>query len=462
MPRNRREPKRRRFGIRFQITFAATLVVAATLALSGIALILLVQQSLVGSLDAAATARARDVASLANAGTLPSIIPNAGEESSLVQIVDSSGAVIASTQNVSGERAVLAVPPRTGGPVARTVSQSSVGAGEFRVMAVPVQLVSGPGWIYVATSLAQTSAAIRSLIVLVSTGLPAIVFVVAWTVWRSVGQVLKPVDAIRQRASLIGGANLSERVPVPDTGDEIALLAATMNEMLQRLETAAARQSQFVGDASHELKSPLTALRAQVEVALAHPDPDGPRPVLTLVREQATRMSVLIDDLLFLAKSTEVAPVLNTLVDLDELVLQEAHRVRELGGPAVEITSISAARVLGSQRDLSRMLRNLGDNAHDHAHSRIAFTLTTDAAQATITIADDGPGIPLESREQVFDRFTRLDDSRARNSTGGGSGLGLAIARQIADSHGGTVTIRDPEAGSSGAVFVIRLPLAPA
>ncbi len=459
MPRTRRKA-RRRLGIRSQVTFAATLVVAAALALSGIALILLVQQSLVGSLDAAATARARDVASLANAGSLPTIIPNGGEESSLVQIVDSSGTIVASTQNVAGERAILSSPPQPGAPVARTISQSSVGAGEFRVIAVPVTLSSGPGWIYVATSLAQTAAAIRSLILLVSTGLPLIVLVVAWTVWRAVGQVLKPVDAIRQRASTIGAENLSQRVPVPATGDEIARLAVTMNEMLHRLDAAATRQSRFVGDASHELKSPLTALRAQVEVALAHPDPEGPAPVLTTVRDQATRMSVLIDDLLFLAKSTEVAAPLDTLVDLDELVLQEAHRVRELGSTVVEIVSISAARVVGSHRDLARMLRNLGDNAHDHARSRIAFSLATDGGEATITVADDGPGIPVESRERVFERFWRLDDSRARNSTGGGSGLGLAIARQIADGHHGSLTIEDPHPGDSGIVFVIRLPLA--
>jgi signal transduction histidine kinase len=231
-----------------------------------------------------------------------------------------------------------------------------------------------------------------------------------------------------------------------------------MNEMLDRLEASATRQEQFIGDASHELRSPLTALRTQVGVALAHPDLEHTRELLTAVDTQTQRMSTLIESLLLLARTSETPPGSHTDVDLDDLVLDEARRLRAIGGLRIHTAALSAARVRGSAADLSRMLRNVGDNAHDHAGSAITIALTTDHGTAELSVADDGPGIPATDRERVFDRFTRLDQARARSSSGGGSGLGLAIARQIAEAHGGSITINDGGEGE-GTVFTIRLPL---
>ena len=440
---------------------AATVVVAVTLVVSCVALVILMHQFLVSGLDATELARAREVAAQASAGGLSGVIPSTARDSSLVQVLDASGRVIASTADIAGQDPVLTPPPvlRQTTTITLAVSPLDTG-GEFRITAEPVTLKTGTGWVYVANSLSQVDAAISGLITLFAVGLPPIVVVVAIIAWLAVRQSLRPVEEIRRRAAAIGAADLAQRVPVPGGRDEIAQLAMTMNDMLERLELAAVRQRQFVGDASHELRSPLTALQAQVEVALAHPDDAGSALVLTRMRDQVNRMAMLIEDLLFLARSTETAPmILETPVDLDELVLAEAQRLRDLGGPAVQVASLDAARVVGSFRDLTRMLRNLGSNAHDHARSTVTLSLTGDEHEARITVADDGPGIPPGARERIFARFSRLDDSRVRNSTGGGSGLGLSIARQIVVATGGTLVVQDRADGARGAAFVVRIPL---
>jgi signal transduction histidine kinase len=172
-------------------------------------------------------------------------------------------------------------------------------------------------------------------------------------------------------------------------------------------------------------------------------------------------MSTLVDDLLFLARSAESAPVsVAGIVDLDELLLGEVQRLREAGGPAVELVGVRAARVNGSERDLARMLRNLTENAREHASSEVALQLRLTDDLAEIVVIDDGAGIREEDRERVFERFTRLDDARARNARGGGAGVGLSIARQVARDHGGSIVVTSRPDGASGAAFVVRLPVA--
>ncbi|WP_166671166.1 sensor histidine kinase [Cryobacterium psychrophilum] len=443
------------------MTLTASSVVALMLLASGITLVVLLQQSLIASLDAAATDRAQTVASLVAGGDLGPTVTNTGSESSLVQVVDSSNSVVAATSSIDGQEPILAQPPSGGVTTVLSLDRMPAGDGPFRVVAAPVRLPTGSGWVYVATSTLQVDAAVGNLAALFGVGLPLVLLIVVWALWRAVGQVIRPVDAIRRRASSIGGEDLSQRVPVPERSDEIASLAVTMNEMLERLEGAALRQRQFVGDASHELRSPLAALQVQVEVALAHPEDPGSALILEDVHGQVVRMSALIADLLFLARSAEGAPRRATsLVDLDDLVLSEMQRLRELGGRAVELDGVRAARVEGSERDLARLLRNLGDNARDHARSLVSIRLTTTEKWAEFSVTDDGDGIRAEDRDRVFERFTRLDDARSRTVRGGGAGVGLSIVRQIVRDHHGTITIEDRPDGQAGAVFLVRLPLA--
>lgn len=458
-------------GVRVRVTAATALVVAVTLILAGIALTFLVRQSLVDGIDNLLGSRADQVAALATSTAgISATIPATAQQSSLVQVVDEKGNVIAATANMHDDDnnakfrdPVLENPPASRRTTISTLTELPMDHTDpFRILAKPVTLKRGAGWVYVATSLTPVESAAGTVTTVFAIGLPLVLLVVMVTVWWAITHAFRPVEGIRRQASAIGAANLTERVPVPRSRDEIARLASTVNAMLDRLEDAATRQNQFIGDASHELRSPLAALRAQVEVALAHPEPVEATRVLALVRDQTVRMTTLTEDLLFLARSTEPgAMVLPAAVDLDELVLAELHRLRSSGNLTATVVALDAARVTGSQRDLARALRNLTDNARNHARSEVRLALRTANAVAEITVSDDGNGVAAADRERLFERFSRLEESRERNLSGGGFGLGLAIARQIAHAHGGTLTAHDRADGRNGAEFLLRIPMDP-
>jgi signal transduction histidine kinase len=241
---------------------------------------------------------------------------------------------------------------------------------------------------------------------------------------------------------------------VAPTADEIGRLARTMNEMLDRLEAASERQRHFVADASHELQSPLTSFRAQLEVALAHPAATDWAVLAADLLADSERMERLVRDLLFLARvdSTPAPPAADP-VDFDDIVLDEAARLRAGTRVRLDTSRVSAAPVRGSRDELTRLTRNLLENAARHAASTVCVGLTYSGETAQLVVEDDGPGVPPEQHERIFDRFVRIDDARSRHS--GGTGLGLAIVKAIAERHGGTVAVQN---GCGGARFVVRLP----
>jgi signal transduction histidine kinase len=436
-------------------------VVALTLAAGGVVLVLLLQQLLISGLDDSQTARAVELSSQASAGNLKGVIPGPAADTSLAQVISATGEVIASTANVSGESPILSRHPTARIRTAQSITDSPLDTGApFRLVAEPVNLPDGKGWIYVASSLAQIDAAVNQLRTLFIVAIPVVVLFIGAIAWFAVRQSLRPVEGIRRRAAAITSADLSQRVPIPFGTDEIANLAATMNDMLSRIERSAIRQQQFVGDASHELRSPLAALQIQMDLAISTQRSGENSIALIEMREQVARMTILIDDLLFLANSNEPTPMtLPAQVDLDEIVFEEGRRLRALGGPSVTTKVFNAIRVRGSFRDITRMLRNIGDNAHDHADSAIEITLKINGEFAEIHVVDDGAGIDEHDRESIFARFSRLDDARVRDTRGGGSGLGLSIARQIVESSGGTIAVQSRADESRGAEFVVRLPL---
>jgi signal transduction histidine kinase len=229
-----------------------------------------------------------------------------------------------------------------------------------------------------------------------------------------------------------------------------------MNTMLGRLETASTRQRQFVSDASHELRSPVAAIRADLEVALAEGDRADWPSVATAVLAEESRLEALLADLLILAAGDEAPPPPDgATVDLAALARAEAERSHTV---PVTVAGDVTATVPGSREQLARVVTNLVDNAARHARSRVTIAVAVAASpagdRARLTVDDDGPGVPVADRERVFERFTRLDDARARD--GGGAGLGLAVVRSIAERHRGTAHI---EAGPlGGAHAVVDLP----
>jgi signal transduction histidine kinase len=286
-------------------------------------------------------------------------------------------------------------------------------------------------------------------------GLPILLVVAALTTWLVVGRALAPVESIRREVDAISSADLDRRVPSPPGNDEIARLATTMNDMLGRLERGQARQRRFVADASHELRSPVASIRQHAEVAQAHPDRITVGALAETVAAENLRVERLVDDLLLLTRADEHTLQLQQRpVDLDDLVFEEAQRLRDGTSLRVDTTRVSAGRVSGDRAALWRALRNLGDNAVRHASSQVAFTLAEQNGAVVLDVDDDGPGIPLADRQRVFERFVRLDDARARDA--GGSGLGLAIVAEVVNAHRGTIAIDD--SGLGGARFEVRLP----
>jgi signal transduction histidine kinase len=284
--------------------------------------------------------------------------------------------------------------------------------------------------------------------------IPIIMVALGTLVWWLVGRTLRPVEDIRSEVAEIGSTGLHRRVPGSGSGDEIDRLAGTMNEMLSRLETSIARQQRFVADASHEMRNPLTRIRSTIEVALSTDD-DFHDEIARDVLEEVIGLQHMVEDMLFMARADagHGKPVFKRL-DLDDVVLREARRIRAHERVEVDMSSVSAAQVDGDAGQLGRAIRNLLANAERHAAAKVRIALTETDGMAVLTVADDGPGIPIEHAEEIFERFTRLDESR--NADSGGTGLGLPIAREVAQIHGGSVELVVGD--GLGATFRMMIP----
>jgi signal transduction histidine kinase len=308
-------------------------------------------------------------------------------------------------------------------------------------------------------SLDEVNSTVDNVSTIMYVAVPILIALVALAAWYFTGRALKPVEAIRSEAESITGSTMHRRVPEPDTDDEVGRLARTMNAMLGRLEDSSQRQRQFVSDASHELRSPLASIRTNLEVALRNRDTAHWPSVASRVLAEDERMEDTVSELLDLARLDEApggTPVSSLPeVDLDELVHDETVRDHAV---LINTTRVSAGRVHGRREQLSRVVRNLLDNADRHARTMVAIELHNDSDTGIVELVvdDDGPGIAPADRERVFDRFTRLDDGRARDA--GGLGLGLSMVKTIVEQHGGTVTIGDAPLG--GARITVALPAA--
>ena len=313
--------------------------------------------------------------------------------------------------------------------------------------------VGQPVTIYVGVSLRQLQHTVAMVRILFAAGLPCVLTLVAATTWFTVGQALRPIEAIRREVADISERALNRRVPEPPVNDEVGRLARTMNRMLDRLEQFTVRQRRFVADASHELKSPLAATRSDLERVLAHPEQSDWEEVASGLLLDNAKMSRLVDDLLYLARhdSSDQPPV-RSLVDFDAIVRSELRR-RPPERVRIDTSRITPCELVGDPDQLARVVRNLVDNAVRHARETVVVTLAETDGNVTLTVADDGPGIPPADHERIFHPFTRLDTSRSRDT--GGAGLGLAIVRDIVRAHRGSVTVEDNE---PGARFVVRLP----
>lgn len=429
-----------------------------------VVLVSLIRAELTQTVQTTIATRAEDLAQLARTDSMPGLIPTS--RGVTAQIIDADGRILASTGDIEGQGPITTVDAKPGEVMTITLSsldqsddddQDQRGEGDDDgpyLTAITGIDGTTSARVIVAASLATVEDTAAALVPLLVGGIPLLAIVVAATTWLLAGRTLRPVRAMTAEAGRITVTDLGRRIPLPAPDDEIRQLGETLNLMLDRLEHSVARQRRFVADASHELKSPVASLLTMSEVASQHPERITPVRFAADVGTEARRLSLLIDDLLTLARSDEGAFTLEPVAfDLAQLVTEETAHLA--ANPiAVNLEQVTTSAVVADRRRIAQVVRNLVDNAARHAHTRIWIEVGQTDGGAELVVADDGPGIPQPDRERVFDRFVRLDDSRSRSQ--GGTGLGLAVAQAIVHAHGGTIDITDhPQ--YPGAVVRIRL-----
>ena len=336
-------------------------------------------------------------------------------------------------------------------------------AGSMLIAALPYAAGDAAYVVEVGVSSARTDETVRQVLLMLVIGLPIAVTVAVTGGFVLVRRALRPVDNLSQKAAAITQHNLSERLPVVRTGDELERLSLSLNVMISRLEDAINSSKQFVADASHELRTPLAVLRGEIE-NLAQDIELKPqtRETLGSALEEVDRLAEIVEGLLALSRlDTGEAHSQWVRFDLAELVTTTADQMSLLAEDKnITVACDSASRVMieGDQARLKQVVVNLLDNAIKYTPNggRIKLKIAQEDGDAVLDIADDGIGIPAEALPHVFKRFFRVDGSRSRDQ--GGAGLGLSIVKSICDAHGARVEVSStPGQGSS---FRIRQPLA--
>jgi signal transduction histidine kinase len=459
-----------RASIRLRTTALAVLVTAVAVVIGAVTLVLLTRASLEGGIRDAAENRASVLADQIEASGLPGSPPSSSSSSPASPpsspLPPSSAPSFPPASPSSAASALLA--PSSPSDDDDDESDSDDFAWEIRDAAGTVLRSSealdertlrvtereGAYTVVVLASLEEVDDATKALATPLLMGVPGAMILVGGVTWVGVTGALAPVERIRREVEEITGERLDRRVPEPVARDEIHRLAATMNRMLGRLQDSRERQQRFVADASHELRSPLAAIRQAAEVARSHPGalPEGE--LAEAVLEESGRMERLVEQLLLLTRTGGAGVRQSRDVDVDDLALAEARRVRR-AGLTVDTSGVRAGRVRGDETALAQVVRNLTDNAARHARGAVVVAVRPAGAGVELVVEDDGAGIPESERDRVFERFVRLDEARDRDA--GGSGLGLAIVKEIVAAHGGTVAVTASSLG--GARFVVHLPV---
>jgi signal transduction histidine kinase len=432
---------------------------AVALALAAVLLASALRVALIDGLDVSARQGAIEVATLLDQGRLPSPVP-VPPDTVTVQVLNAQGRIV--NTSAGADRLVPMLPPAQARQAART-GQAQMLAGPpigmpslLRVVAVPAR---GQHVVIAAVSFAQVHASLATLARALFIGTPLLFGLLALAIWLVTGYTLRPIAALSRGAAAVSGTGRPRDLPVPPARDEVRALAITLNDMLARLADAQQRQRDLVSDTAHELRSPVASIRAQLEVALDHPDGVDWAETARDVHADTLRLARLAEDLLLLAR-LDGQPPRRTPADLAALCVAAVAGYATARVP-VQVTvpeaGAAACVVAGDPDALRRLLVNLLDNAVRHAASQVRVSVRSEAGWAVLTVTDDGPGIPASDRERVFGRFTRLDNARDRTGEDG-AGLGLAIVRSTAEAHGGSASLGD---AGPGLRAVVRLPLTP-
>ena len=331
---------------------------------------------------------------------------------------------------------------------------------------VPMRLsltaAAGDRFVVVGTYLQDRNEALEKLATLLWLAIPVLCMAASGLAWLLAGAALKPVENLRRQAALISESDLGKRLPVPATNDEIATLAATLNDMLTRLEQAFERERRFVNDASHELRTPLGNLKTELDLALRRSRTKGElETALASASEESERLNSIAENLLVLARSDRgKLPLKKTRADVDKLIQTALSRFHSKAQAQRVALELSAAPDLRADVDVFRMQQAVGNliaNALSYTpcHGKVLISAQVDESQnLIISVADTGSGFPTAFIEKAFDPFTRADTGRSRRN--GGVGLGLAIVKGVAEAHGGTVAAGNQPGG--GAIVTMKIP----
>lgn len=459
--------RRRARGIRLRLTLWYVALLALILLLFCAFVYINLARALYGSLDATVSSEARHIADSLEVKNGAARFSEQSEKfpiGTIVVLYNAGGTPIVGVPPGPTFQSLAIAASQPGAPSGALASVPATGGEHWRVLTMPIRDAGqAVAVLQVGRSERDVRAALERLLLLMGLAIPlTLLLAVAGGLFLA-GRALDPIDRITRTAAAIGAEDLSRRLELPATPDEVGRLAATFDRMLDRLDEAFQRQRRFTADASHELRTPLALLSGRTEVALERArTPAEYRQVLAGVRDDATRMSRLLGELLLLARADRGQEMLTLEpLALDELVadtvstLVPLARERDL---ALTTGALARCTVMGDQTRLAQLVVNLVGNALKYTPpgGSVTVTLTADGATATLAVADSGIGIAAEHLPHLFERFYRVDSARARAE--GGTGLGLAIAEWIVTAHGGRIEVAStPGAGS---VFTARLPLA--
>ncbi len=433
------------WGVRARITAVSTLVVLVVLGAVAAALLASQRSLLTEHLDESLTSDGLAQVERYQRDGDPTL-GRIGDDDAAAQLVDGRGRVLAATSNLTGRPPLVAVAPAS----ARTVELFD-GEPRYRLVGQEV----GPLLAVTAAPLDDIDESVTALRRGLLIAIPLLVAVLGVVIWLIVGRTLRPVESIRREVADITGQRLDRRVPEPGGDDEIARLARTMNAMLARVEHAAERQRRFAADASHELRSPLTRMRSEIEVDLLHPDTADAAATRRSALEELDGLTRLVEDLALLARLDADAPQQATEpAALHTIAAEVAGGSVAMARVPVDLSGVHPATVQARPAELRRIVQNLLDNALRHAHRQVALEVRADESRAELVVLDDGAGVAAADRERIFERFTRLDEARQRAT--GGTGLGLAIARELTEQVGGTLTVGQHADGRTA--FVATFP----
>ena len=461
--------------LRWRLTIWYSVLLLVVLGATGILIYMLLSHNLLQEVDGELSNRGSEVHSVltfssSDAGT-PHIMPTQIEPPSgdfaspsiYVQVTDEHGTVLVRSTNLSHRELPLDPDAISGGLAGRPSFSTLRAEGNERIRLLTLPLIHGQqvmGLVQVGESLHQIDATLGRLSILLGSGIAMVWFFASFVGWSLAGRALRTVSEISRTADQIAETqDFAQRLSYRGPRDEVGELASTFNRMIARIDRTFEAQRQFVANSSHELGTPLTVIRGNVDLLKRDLAEEDRRECLAAIESASTRMDRIIGDLLTLATLDDNQGAPAEAVDLRSLIRDVYNETRICTTQhALEIGRLDALHVLGHRERLRELLVNLVENAVKYTPDggRITLTAQRDHDWAYLSVSDTGVGIAREHLERIFDRFYRVDKARSRSK--GGTGLGLSIVKAIALAHGGSVQVRS-EVGR-GSIFSVLLPLA--